>query len=104
MTVKSKIFHATLQYPRKSWCHFIRISITNSVKKNLLTPVNKAPYSSSCAIRLVKVMYLTNTLLNIIIIRINNFSVVKLLTLNAHAREGYSSRPVCLSVCLSVTL
>ncbi len=25
-----------------------------------------------------------------------------LLTLGAHAREGYSSRPVCLSVCLSV--
>ncbi len=24
-----------------------------------------------------------------------------LLTLSAHAREGYSSRPVCLSVCLS---
>ncbi len=33
---------------------------------------------------------------------INTCSLFLLLTLNTHAQEGYSSRPVCLSVCLSV--
>ncbi len=33
-----------------------------------------------------------------------NIFGMQLLTLSAHVREGYSSRPVCLSVCLSVTL
>ena len=39
---------------------------------------------------------------------IQQWSVAKqmgwLLTLSAHAREGYSSRPVCLSVCHALIL
>ena len=32
-----------------------------------------------------------------------HFVKIELLTLSAHAREGYSSHFVCLSVCLCVT-
>ena len=37
-------------------------------------------------------------------VKIKRLPKLLLLTLIAHEQEGYSSRPVCLSVCLSVTL